>query len=127
MMQIFDKEEIPPPMPSSCRPLGSGEPITCRKMGSQSLGFSGRSSLRNITALEVPPRMNTAGSRAFAIGFPYVFTLAVQRRGHGVLGFAPFEQPANAFLDGNFGYPPQHFLDLGPAEIELLGNARSHA
>src|ERR1700749_1331737 len=71
-MQIFDKEEIPPPMPPSWRPLESGEPITCRKMGSQSLGFSGRSSLRNITALEVPPRMNTARSRSIAMYFLFI-------------------------------------------------------
>src|SRR5438477_4361946 len=68
MTQILDKDEIPPPMPSSCRPLGSGEPITCRKIGSQSFRFSGRSSRRNITAFDVPPRMNTARSRLISIG-----------------------------------------------------------
>src|SRR6266446_6453679 len=54
-------------MPSSWRPLGSGEPMTCRKMGSQFFGFAGRSSRRNITAFDVPPRMNTARSRLVSI------------------------------------------------------------
>jgi len=82
MMQIFDSEEMPPPMPSSCRPFGSGEPITCRKIGSQSAGSAGRSSFRNITALEVPPRMNTARSRAFAMEvLPSLISTARHRGG----------------------------------------------
>src|SRR5215472_1294652 len=59
-MHTFDSEEIPPPMPLSCRPFGSGLPIAARKIGSHS-ARSGRSRAWNITARLVPPRMNTAG------------------------------------------------------------------
>ena len=60
----FDTEDRPPPMPSSWRPFGSGDPMTARKIASQAAGSAGRSCRRNTTALEVPPRMNTALMRS---------------------------------------------------------------
>ena len=56
----FESEESPPPMPSSWRPLGSGEPITDTKIGSQSALSAGRSCRFNTTAFDVPPRMKVA-------------------------------------------------------------------
>ena len=58
--QTFDSDEMPPPMPSSWRPLGSGLPIAARKMRPTASRSRGRSSARNIIALLVPPRMKTA-------------------------------------------------------------------
>ena len=57
----FESEEMPPPMPSSCRPYGSGLPIAARKISSHSARSLGRSRALNTMALLVPPRMNTAG------------------------------------------------------------------
>ena len=59
-MQIFESDEMPPPIPFNCRPFGSGLPIAARKIGSQE-ARSGKSFRWNITARLVPPRMNTAG------------------------------------------------------------------
>ena len=59
-MQIFDSDEMPPPMPFNCRPLGSGLPMAARKIGSH-WPRSGRSRWWNMTARLVPPRMKTAG------------------------------------------------------------------
>src|SRR5512147_448130 len=61
MTQTFDTEEIPPPMPLSCRPCGSGEPIAAQKIASQRAWSAGRSVALNIRPLLVPPRMKTAG------------------------------------------------------------------
>lgn len=54
--QTLEREERPPPRPSSCRPLGSGEPIAPRKMGGHAERSVGRSCCLNIMAREVPPR-----------------------------------------------------------------------
>ena len=37
--QTLDNDEMPPPMPLSCRPFGSGLPIAARKIGSQPVAF----------------------------------------------------------------------------------------
>src|SRR5262245_66673411 len=58
----FDSDETPPPMPSSWRMLGSGEPMNERKIGAHSLRLAGRSRAWSTTAFDVPPRMKTAGS-----------------------------------------------------------------
>lgn len=55
-MHIFEREEMPPPRPSSWRPWGSGEPRTERKIGGQRLWLEGREEAENIMAREVPPR-----------------------------------------------------------------------
>ena len=62
MTQTLDREDTPPPMPLSWRMLGSGEPIAERKIGSHSARDSGRSRAWKTIALDVPPRMKTAGS-----------------------------------------------------------------
>src|SRR6185295_4364115 len=67
-MHTFDNDEMPPPMPLSCRPFGSGLPIAARKIGSHS-ARSGRSRAWNITARLVPPRMKTAGRDSSGMGF----------------------------------------------------------
>jgi len=54
-MQILEREEIPPPRPSSCRPLGSGEPRQERKMGGHEERFGGRWEVWKMMAREVPP------------------------------------------------------------------------
>ena len=68
MTQTFDSDEMPPPMPLSWRPYGSGLPIAARNSRSQSDRSAGRSRWWNITALNVPPRMKTAGSVSVVIG-----------------------------------------------------------
>src|SRR6185312_8737330 len=68
MTQTFDSEEMPPPIPSSWRPFGSGEPMTARKIGAQASRSAGKSSWRNMTAFEVPPRMKTARNRCCGMG-----------------------------------------------------------
>jgi hypothetical protein len=55
-MHIFEREEMPPPRPSSWRPLGSGEPRTERKMGGQWVRDEGREERAKMMAREVPPR-----------------------------------------------------------------------
>ena len=55
-MHIFEREEMPPPRPSSCLPLGSGEPRQERKMGGQWVRFWGREEREKMMAREVPPR-----------------------------------------------------------------------
>src|SRR5438477_10534493 len=62
MTHTVDRDDTPPPMPLSWRMVGSGEPITERKIGSHSAREAGRSRAWKTTALDVPPRMNTAGS-----------------------------------------------------------------
>src|SRR5438132_9922403 len=74
MTQTFDREDTPPPMPLSWRMLGSGEPITDRKIGSHSARDVGRSRAWKTIALDVPPRMKTAGS--FLCGMDHL-TIAV--------------------------------------------------
>src|SRR5262249_11525563 len=64
----FESDDSPPPMPSSWRPLGSGDPITERKIGSHCAGSAGRSFLLNTTAFDVPPRMKVALSLLCDIG-----------------------------------------------------------
>lgn len=59
-MHILDKEEIPPPRPSSCRPLGSGEPRMERKIGDQRLRGGSEEEVK-IMAREVPPRYLKGG------------------------------------------------------------------
>jgi hypothetical protein len=54
-MQTFEREETPPPRPSSWRPLGSGEPRQERKMGGQEVRFWGRWEVWKMRAREVPP------------------------------------------------------------------------
>src|SRR5580692_7069148 len=58
--QTFESDDSPPPMPSSWRPFGSGEPITDTKIGSQSALSAGRSCRLKTTAFDVPPRMKVA-------------------------------------------------------------------
>ena len=58
----FDSDETPPPMPSSWRMLGSGEPMNERNIGAHSSRLAGRSRAWRTTAFDVPPRMKTAGS-----------------------------------------------------------------
>src|SRR6516225_2101097 len=70
MTHTLEREEIPPPMPSSWRMFGSGEPMTERKIGSQSWCAAGRSRAWKITAFDVPPRMNTAGNCFCGMGSP---------------------------------------------------------
>src|SRR5689334_18550822 len=70
MTHTLESEEIPPPMPSSWRIFGSGEPITERKIESHSSRAAGRSRAWKITALDVPPRMNTAGNFFCGMGSP---------------------------------------------------------
>lgn len=55
-MHILDREEMPPPRPSSWRPLGSGEPRMERKMGGQAVRDGGREEVVKRMAREVPPR-----------------------------------------------------------------------
>src|SRR5437016_12376952 len=62
MTHTLDREDTPPPMPLSWRMLGSGEPITERKIASHSAREAGRSRAWKMMAFDVPPRMNTAGS-----------------------------------------------------------------
>src|SRR6476469_5373803 len=62
MTHTLDRDDTPPPMPLSWRMFGSGEPITERKIGSHSAHEAGRSRAWKTMALDVPPRMNTAGS-----------------------------------------------------------------
>src|SRR5215470_16256710 len=62
MTHTLESEDTPPPMPSSWRLFGSGEPMTERKIGSHASREAGRSRAWKMTALDVPPRMNTAGS-----------------------------------------------------------------
>src|SRR5262252_3187709 len=69
MTHTLESEEMPPPMPSSWRMFGSGEPMTERKIGSHS-SRTGRSRAWKITALDVPPRMNTAGNFFCDMGSP---------------------------------------------------------
>ncbi len=57
----LERLEIPPPMPFSWRPVGSGEPMIPRKMGFQSPTLAGRYFLLMKIPLEVPPRRNVAG------------------------------------------------------------------
>src|SRR5580698_6108429 len=57
-------------MPSSWRPLASGLPTTPRKIGAHCARSIGKSSARNITALLVPPRMNTARNAIWFIRSP---------------------------------------------------------
>ena len=76
MTQTLDKEDTPPPMPLSWRMLGSGEPITERKIGSHSAREAGRSRAWKTMALDVPPRMKTAGS--FFCGMDHLGSVARQ-------------------------------------------------
>ena len=70
--QTLESDDTPPPMPFNCRPCGSGLPMALRKRVSHSARSAGRSRRWNISALLVPPRMNTAGSRlAFIDGLFY--------------------------------------------------------
>src|SRR5204863_6178539 len=62
MTHTLESDDTPPPMPLSWRMLGSGEPITERKIGSHSAREAGRSRAWKTMALDVPPRMNTADS-----------------------------------------------------------------
>ena len=55
MIQILDVLEIPDPMPFSCRPNGSGEPIALDRIGCHSASFSGRESRLMIRPFDVPP------------------------------------------------------------------------
>lgn len=47
---------MPPPRPSSCLPLGSGDPIAPQKIGDHAARSLGRCSSRKIMARDVPPR-----------------------------------------------------------------------
>src|SRR4051794_40395895 len=67
MMTPFDSDEMPPPMPSSCRPFGSGLPSTPSRMGSIAARSAGRSFAWKKTPLEEPPRMKTAGMKTCVI------------------------------------------------------------
>ena len=55
-------DEMPPPMPSSWRPCGSGLPRAARKSASHSARSAGRSRRWKKRPLLVPPRRKTAGS-----------------------------------------------------------------
>src|SRR5262249_28940522 len=68
MTHTLESEDTPPPMPSSWRMFGSGEPMTARKIGSHASRERGRSRARKMIALDVPPRMKTAGSLFCGIG-----------------------------------------------------------
>src|SRR5215831_18142557 len=70
MTHTLESEETPPPMPSSWRMFGSGEPMTERKIRCHSSRAAGRSRAWKITALDVPPRMNTAGNFFCGMGSP---------------------------------------------------------
>lgn len=61
MTQILEVEEIPWPIPLSCRPLVSGEPMALERIGCQSASFAGRCVRLIMRPLEVPPRTNEAG------------------------------------------------------------------
>src|ERR1700722_7553040 len=72
----FESDDRPPPIPSSWRPLGSGDPITHRKIGSQCAESAGRSCLLKTTAFDVPPRMKVALILLCGIGcVPFVNTI----------------------------------------------------
>src|SRR5215217_2260534 len=66
--QTLDSDEMPPPMPSSWRPYGSGLPIAARKISSHAARSRGRSFALKTIALLVPPRMKTAGILSCFIG-----------------------------------------------------------
>ena len=59
--QTLEREDTPPPIPSSWRPLGSGEPMAARKIASHAARSAGRSLTSNTRPFDVPPRMNSAG------------------------------------------------------------------
>src|SRR5699024_11727242 len=53
----LDSEEIPPPMPLSWRPCGSGEPMKRHNAASLSASSAGRSAALKNSPLLVPPRI----------------------------------------------------------------------
>src|SRR5262245_50037901 len=61
MMTALDREEIPPPSPSSWRPLGSGLPSAASRIASRAGPGAGRSRSWKTRQRLVPPRMYTAG------------------------------------------------------------------
>ena len=57
-------DEIPDPMPLSCLPKESGDPIARERMGCQRETPGGRSDLWISRPFEVPPRAKEAGKLA---------------------------------------------------------------
>src|SRR5258705_12775197 len=94
--------------------------MACRKISSQRARSGGKSCARNISALEVPPRMNTARNRCLRLGS---VKLACRIR----LMLAPFDQPPQARFEINLGAPAEQAFALRPAEIELRAGAGAHA
>jgi hypothetical protein len=56
MMTAFDNDEIPPPMPSSWRPYGSGLPTAASMTRAATSRSAGRSFAWKNMPLLVPPR-----------------------------------------------------------------------